>query len=300
MPEGPEIYSFGVDLYRRIHNTYLLKIKLISGKYKETKLPGSVLQSQNFRRNKRKAFKGYNLLRKILPSKILSIETYGKILIMKLEENYNLIFTFGMTGFITFSNIKHNHIKFTTSKKIFYYNDQRNFGNIYLLKTEILVDKLKYLGPDLLNDNITFDIFKNQFNKFRDRFPEREICLLLFDQSFVTGIGNYLRSDILWLSKINPYCQLKDITNNQLKILYYNSYNLIRYYASIQIEPKIIKKYINTNIIKSKLKYKLKYVPKDYDRDFFIYEQDIDIFSNKIIKDQFYGRSIYWTKKRQN
>ena len=281
MPEGPEIYSLGVDLYKRIHNTDLLKIKLISGKYK------------------RKAFKGYNLLRKILPSKILSIETYGKILIIRLEEDYNLVITFGMTGFITFSNIKHNHIKFITSKNTFYYNDQRNFGNIYLLKSDVLNDKLKNIGPDLLNDNITFDIFKNQFNKFRDRFPKREICLLLFDQSFVAGIGNYLRSDILWLSKINPYLTLEDITYYQLKKLYNNSYNLIRYYASIQIEPKTIKKYINTNIIKSKLNYKLKLL-KDYDRDFFIYEQDIDIFSNKIIKDQFNGRAIYWVKERQS
>jgi len=280
MPEGPEIYSLGVDLYKRIHNTNLLKIELISGKYK------------------RKAFKGYNFIRKNLPSKILSIETYGKILIIRLEEDYNLVITFGMTAFITFSNIKHNHIKFITSKNTFYYNDQRNFGNIYLLKSDILDDKLKDLGPDLLNDNITLDIFKNQFNKFRNRFPRREICLLLFYQSFVAGIGNYLRSDILWLSKINPYRKLKDITNNQLKKLYNNSYNLIRYYASIQIEPKIIKKYVNENIIKSKLKYNLKLV-KDYNRDFLIYNQDYDIFLNKVIKDQFNGRSIYWVKKRQ-
>jgi hypothetical protein len=33
MPEGPEIYSFGIDLFNFLGNKTLSKIKILSGKY---------------------------------------------------------------------------------------------------------------------------------------------------------------------------------------------------------------------------------------------------------------------------
>lgn len=47
-----------------------------------------------------------------------------------------------------------------------------------------------------------------RFELFANKYPNKEICQLLIDQSFVCGIGNYLRSDILYLSKIYPYKKL--------------------------------------------------------------------------------------------
>jgi endonuclease-8 len=283
MPEGPEVYSFGIELFNFFNESVLSRIKILSGKYKKT------------------PFKNYNQVRNILPSKVLSISTYGKIVLLELQLDYFIIITFGMTGFMTTDNIKHNRISFECSnqKKIFY-NDQRNFGNIYLLKADIVYEKIKDLGPDFLDDKINYMIFKTRFNLYKTKYPKRPIGLILLDQSFVCGIGNYLRSDILYLAKISPYRQIKTIIESELRKLYKVSYNLIRYYASIQVKQSDLENLKQNNkIIKSNLKYDLKITPQKYDRDFLIYGTKTDIFNNLVSRDKFYGRSIYWVKSIQ-
>ena len=79
-----------------------------------------------------------------------------------------------MTGYPTIkSDSKHNKIESecTNNKKIFY-NDQRNFGNIYLLKSDIVYEKIKDLGPDLLDDRTNYEIFKNRFTIYKSKYPK--------------------------------------------------------------------------------------------------------------------------------
>ena len=218
---------------------------------------------------------------------------------IELEFDYFIVITFGLTGFMTPNNIIHNHIEFITSKTIdrdqhLYFNDQRNFGNIYILSSNSLLEKIKVLGPDMLDDRTTFNIFNIRFIKYKQKFPNKEIGLVLLDQSFISGIGNYLRADILYCSKISPYRKLSSITIAEIKRLYNSAYNLVRYYASIQIDINDIKYLTKSNLI-----YKLKYTPKDYGRVFMIYGETKDIFNNVVSKNKFFGRSIYWVKKIQ-
>jgi formamidopyrimidine-DNA glycosylase len=269
MPEGPEIYTMAVECYHYFQKNRLNEIIINSGKYR------------------RKSFIGYELLDKILPSKILSVSTHGKILMIQLKHNYYIVITFGMSGYLTHDDIKHNHITFITKKQNLYYNDHRNFGNIYVLSSDILDIKLSELGPDMLSTTITFELFRYQLNKY----PNKIIALILIDQKCICGFGNYLRAEILWYSKINPFRTIRDLSYLELKKIYHYGYNLIRYYTSIQIYAKDR----NTN-----LKYKLKFGPNDYDRTFMVYRQTYDIFGNKINRDKIDGRSIYWTPKYQN
>lgn len=271
MPEGPEIYAMAVDCYHYFQKNRLDEVIINSGKYI------------------RKPFIGYKLLDKILPSKILSVTTYGKILMVQLKHNYYIVITFGMSGYLTHDDIKHNHITFITQKDNLYYNDHRNFGNIYVLSSEILNKKLSELGPDMLSSTITFELFKDQLNKY----PNKSIALVLINQKCICGFGNYLRAEILWYSKINPFRKIKDLTELEIKKIYHYGYNLIRYYTSIQIYAKDRNRNMN-------LKYKLKIKPNHYDRIFMVYGQKYDIFGNKISRDKLDGRSIYWIPKYQN
>jgi formamidopyrimidine-DNA glycosylase len=278
MPEGPEVYSFGIEALDYFKNNKLIKINILSGKYKK------------------KSVKNFNILKTVLPSKILSVSTYGKILLLQLELNYFVVVTFGMTGFLTTSDMKHNRIEFVTESGIsIYYNDQRNFGNIYVLPSDVLNEKISVLGPDLLDNRTSFEIFKKQFDKFLEKSPTMKIGLLLIDQTFVCGIGNYLRADILYYSKISPYRELKKIKTIELKTIYNKTYNLIRYYASIQMPTKLRTKKIKDNLV-----YSLNHTPQDYGRVFMIYGEKNDVDGNKISKDKFYGRSIYWVNDVQN
>jgi hypothetical protein len=55
MPEGPEIYSFGIELFNFFQNQTLNKIKILSGKYKKT------------------PFKNYKLVKQILHLKFYQL-----------------------------------------------------------------------------------------------------------------------------------------------------------------------------------------------------------------------------------
>jgi len=47
------------------------------------------------------------------------------------------------------------------------------------------------------------------------RFKKRALAALYLDQSFLAGIGNYLRSEILFTAKVNPWLRPIDLTTTQ-------------------------------------------------------------------------------------
>ncbi len=289
MPEGPEVYSFGILVVNSLYKTELKQIKINSGKYR------------------RKPFYGYDKIKHILPSKILSIGTYGKLLLIELESDYYIVIGFGMSGYMTTQKIKHNHITFVGSKnnqitKI-YFNDHRNFGNIYIMDSQMLASKLENIGPDLLNNKTTFEIFIYQYKQFVNKYPQMEIGLLLLDQRFVCGIGNYLRADILYLSKINPWRKLNSLKKSEILNLYNKAYNLIRYYATQQVQNLLNTEFddldLDLDTIKYNLRYRLKITPDKYDRIFLIYNQKYDIYKNPVQKDKLYDRTMHWVSSIQ-
>jgi hypothetical protein len=110
-------------------------------------------------------------------------------------------------------------------------------------------------------------------------------------KKLISGVGNYLRADSLWLSKISPFRKIKNISDNELKVLFHNirllTWTVYNYKKGIELE--IIKK-------EDKL-------PIDYKKDFLVYGKDKDIYNNIITKEKLYEgsqiRYIYWVKNYQ-
>ena len=68
---------------------------------------------------------------------------------------------------------------------------------------------IKNLGPDVLDETTTHDvIFKRLIDK---KFKNRNLAGLLLNQNFIAGLGNYLRSEILFYSKIMYDKKPKDL-----------------------------------------------------------------------------------------
>ena len=111
------------------------------------------------------------------------------------------------------------------------------------------------------------------------------------NQKVISGIGNYLRADILWMSKISPFRKVVDLEKSELKEIFYNSKLLTWGEYDRQ-------KAIDLGIIKKSDK-----MPSDYGRNFFIYFQEEDIYHHKIKKEELYEgsqkRSIYWVPEIQ-
>ena len=86
---------------------------------------------------------GYNISEKLLPSEILSISTYGKILLFELKDNYFLVLRFGMSGFITPDpELKYNHIELVLEKDTQSKPNQPNQPNrMIILDHFLFIDK---------------------------------------------------------------------------------------------------------------------------------------------------------------
>ncbi|MBX2863603.1 MAG: endonuclease VIII [Leptolyngbyaceae cyanobacterium MAG.088] len=76
---------------------------------------------------------------------------------------------------------------------------------------------LSKLGPDVLSSKLRSDhVLKLLTAKQNQR---RQFTTLYLDQHFLAGIGNYLRSEILYVARLHPRMRPIDCSDNQLETL---------------------------------------------------------------------------------
>ena len=76
---------------------------------------------------------------------------------------------------------------------------------------------LQKLGPDLLDPATTVEVVTDRFT---DRtFRRRQLGSLLLDQGFLAGLGNYLRSEILFVARRMPQQQPQHLAPESLQRL---------------------------------------------------------------------------------
>lgn len=73
---------------------------------------------------------------------------------------------------------------------------------------------LRNVGPDVLDDSLSSDSIVERLSS--DRFRRRSLGALYLDQKFLAGIGNYLRSEILWSARVSPAKRPADLDRRQL------------------------------------------------------------------------------------
>ena len=215
MPELIEVLVTGQYLNLKIKHKIIKKINILGGRYK---------RHEN-------SLKGYNLINKILPVKIISVNTKGKFLWFelinnKIKKNIFLMNTFGMTGKWSFTKEKHSNFQliFQNNKKL-YFTDMRNFGTIKFDSQSELKKKLILLGPDLLQEKISNSIIKKRLYNLIKKSKKKsntEIVKILMNQTnkngIGSGIGNYLAPEILYRAQISPHTKIINIYNNDYLI----------------------------------------------------------------------------------
>lgn len=103
------------------------------------------------------------------------------------------------------------------TKKVYYY-DTRNFGTLkFSLSKQELVDKLNSLGPDILEDEISPELFLELFRKPRQSM---NLSKFLMDQKKIAGVGNYILAEVLFRAKLDPWASLEEISDIQARALY--------------------------------------------------------------------------------
>lgn len=76
---------------------------------------------------------------------------------------------------------------------------------------------LRKLGPDVLDEQLTASMIANRLQD--KRFSRRSLASLYLDQGFVAGIGNYLRSEILFKAKVPPRVRPADLSTADIRRL---------------------------------------------------------------------------------
>lgn len=268
MPEGPECRRIASRLSYHLHQSEITNIEVLSGRY----LKKPIEDLDTFTRQ--------------LPIKVMGVGTKGKFIFIALEDCRSLWTTMGMAGFWTEDATKFSRIRmdYTGPKSgSLYFNDARNFGTFKIAQSgEELDAKLATLGPDLLTDDISYEEFKSRIN-LRPTWP---ICKVLMDQSIVSGIGNYLKAEILWLTKISPHRLVSNVQEVEMQDLYQMSIATINCaYENFGSTVKVLDESIVSLI---------------GDRHRLVYGYATDIIGNNICCEQTEdGRVTHWVRGYQ-
>lgn len=214
MPEGPEVRTIVDGLEKELHNATLEKIIFSgNGKYRD-KVP------THFREFEEQ-----------LPVKIKGVKCKGKFIYFgfqkKVDGKKHMSFmgnSLGMTGVWEIVELdksskggKHLCMTLVTNRGLFEFVDQRHFGCVHFyMNEEELKKKLSTIGPDFLNSKIS----ESQFLELYKKKGRKNIVMALMDQSLVSGVGNYIKSEALYRARISPHRTVGDLSDEELSKLY--------------------------------------------------------------------------------
>jgi len=198
LPEGPECRRMAHQLAEKNSNRIIKSIEVLSGRYAKKPIENIDYFEDDF------------------PVKIQGVGVHGKFIFFLLNNQWSIWNTLGMTGSWSSDPKKHSRVKFCLDEGDLYYNDMRNFGTIKFVQgKEPLIKKLNSLGPDLLAEECTNRVFAERLAKKHSK----TIAEALMDQSVLSGVGNYVKAEALYLAKINPNRIVSDLTSDEIVLL---------------------------------------------------------------------------------
>ena len=108
-------------------------------------------------------------------------------------------------------NPKHIRMTFDFSNRKIAFVDVRRFGTVKLLK------ELSATGVDPVKKDFSYQVFLELIQS-----TAQPLKNFLMRQDKITGIGNIYASEILFLSKLSPLRNTKDLNSKEYKVLYKN------------------------------------------------------------------------------
>ncbi len=272
MPEGPEVKSVAVSLDNKISKLYINDILIdeLSRYYKNP----SLLNSLSYVK---------------FPLHISKIYAKGKKILFECIDNDKvkvyLISALAMSGRWQYSKGKHSGIQMnltsTKSGEIkyrLYFDDQRHFGSLVVAYETDLSKILKNVGPDLLSEKVTYEEYKAVITL--PRLQKKQIGWFLLQQKYFSGVGNWIRAEILYECKIAPNRKLEDLSEADIKHLYHYSLKILK--DAYNVKGLTISNYIDPE--GNYGTYKVK-----------VYMQKNDPYGHKVITSVFSDkRTIHW------
>lgn len=113
---------------------------------------------------------------------------------------------------------KFSHVVFETTGGTLFFNDQRQFGFVRLVKTAKLNDWLvtQGYGPEPLEDDFTFSVFEQILKTNRNK----RLKPMLLDQKNIAGVGNIYADEACHYAKVRPGRRIRTLIPAERKLLY--------------------------------------------------------------------------------
>jgi formamidopyrimidine-DNA glycosylase len=151
-----------------------------------------------------------------VPNRVTGGGVKGKFIWLEFSDETCLWITLGMSGYWSTEPKPHSHFRmgFEDGASL-YFVDQRRFGTLKFTQKSELKKKLASLGLDMLNDTtLSLHDFVRQIEL--PKIQTKTVAEVLMNQSIFAGVGNYIKCEILYRSRISPYRLVKDLAAEDL------------------------------------------------------------------------------------
>ena len=208
MTEGPEATFLAEMIYQHFRGKQLRKVRICAGRYK-THGPG----------------KGFVAFQRVLPLRLTDVYKKGKVIFLIFEKSWVLIAKMGMTGWFYRGADRplfrsQPNVTFQFENEELHFADFRNFGTL-LFTNQVMdvMEEMDRLAPDVLNPYTTFGEIAERVADAAEEKGSRGTMPVgdaLMDQTLLmSGIGNILKSEVLYTAGVSPRRELKDVEESE-------------------------------------------------------------------------------------
>ncbi len=183
MPEGPEIRRAADRINKALVSSDIIESNFY---YEPIKNKAKIIKNKN----------------------IIEVTSKGKALLIRFENGWSMYSHNQLYGRWTV-NLKKTQIKSNRVLRVIFRTNKHTVRlwsatDIELIKTskECNHKFLKRIGPDVLDESCSIKLIEERL--ISKSFNKKKASTLMLDQSLLAGLGNYLRSEILFDAKIHP------------------------------------------------------------------------------------------------
>lgn len=208
------------------------------------------------------------------------------------HDDWYLWITYGMSGQWSTKETKHSGFGIYHNDSglgfnpfdALYFNDPRHFGTLKFVKgTEVHAKKLASLGPDMLNDPPDTDLFRQRLRQHNNK----TLAEALMNQGCVSGVGNYIKAEALYLAELSPHREVSSCSDTDLEHLRRQIINVMK--ASYNNDGATIRSYLNVDGTKGGQQSR-----------FLVYGNQTDPLGNPVVREETKdGRTTHWVPSTQ-
>jgi len=267
MPEGPEVRRVYEDLRAEIGDSTITQLQVFGGRFLKKRPPG--------------------LDKMVLPNRVVGGGVKGKFMWLEFETGSTMWITLGMSGYWSTESDNHAHFGIgLDDDRGLYFIDQRRFGTIKFSHDRAeLNKKINSLGLDPLNDP---DYSLIELTRKMIKHNTKPVCEVLMNQGVFAGVGNYIKCEALYRSRVSPHRLTGELKTFEISMLHRTIKDIM--HASYRQGGASIRNYQRVDGEKGEFVF-----------EFEVYGQKLDPVGNPVVRELTSdGRTTHWVQNLQN